>query len=479
MRAQTSTAAIPHRVLIPLIVACGLFMETLDNSAVATALPTIAADFHRDPLDLKFALTAYLLSLAVCIPASGWFADRLGSRNVFCAAMGTFALGSLLCGLSNSVPALVGSRVVQGMGGAMMVPVGRLVILRSVAKSERIGAMAWFTIPALFGPIIGAPLGGFITTFFNWRWIFWINVPIGLFGIAVASWHLPHIRGEVQSRFDLPGFTLTAFGLCALVAGVTSLGMHATPPLLSVGLTVAGIVAFAAYVVLSRAHANPFVDLRLFTIPSFRYAMAGASVFRFGLGAAPFLFPLLLQIGFGMTPLASGMITLTTAVGAIGMKFMVRQVLRYFGFRDLLIRNALLIGVITALPALFTTDTPVAVIVLLLLLLGFLRSLHFTSVNTLIFADVPGERMSRATSLASVAQQVSMSMGISFGALAIDVARHLRGAATLRLSDFSLAFVVVGGLSAASALVFARLSSHAGDDMAGRHGEAPPQAEET
>ena len=464
---------LPRRIFMPLIVACGLFMESLDTTAIATALPAIAAGLGRDPTELKLALTAYLLSLAVFIPASGWLADRFGARNVFSVAITLFAIGSLSCGFAQSLAHLICSRILQGVGGAMMVPVARLIILRSVQKSELLNSMAWFTVPALFGPIIGAPLSGFITTYFSWRWIFWINAPIGVLGLILATRYIPDIRGETQSRLDLRGFALTAVGLCGVITGITALGFHGIEPTLAVLLLVFGAASLVAYVMVSRGHPNPFLDLDLFRISSFRHAVLGAALVRAGVGATPFLFPLMLQTGLGMSPLASGLTTFTSAIGAITMKFTARPILRRLGFRRTLIGNSLLIGALTALAALFSTTTPLALISGLLLASGFFRSLQFTSINALTFADVPPARMSRATSISSVTQQVAISLGITIGALAVELSRRAHGDASPTMSNFVIAFPLVGAITAVSALVFLRLRPDAGDDVSGRQLRQP------
>ncbi|MEO8669493.1 MAG: MFS transporter, partial [Bauldia sp.] len=307
----------PPRILLPLIVACALFMENLDSTVISTALPAIAADFGESPIHLKLALTSYLLSIAVFIPASGWLSDRYGARNIFALAIVIFTAGSIFCGLSGSIGEIVAARVVQGIGGAMMVPVGRLVILRSVSKAELVGSLAWLTVPALIGPVVGPPVGGFITTYFQWRWIFWINVPIGMLGVVLAVLYIPNLREEMRVRFDVRGFLLSAFGLAGFMTGSTSLGLGLLPLPLVLSLLFGVALLLLAYIVHSRRVANPIIDLTLFALPTFRLSMMGALLFRLGIGATPFLLPLLLQIGFGMTPFQSGLITFASAVGAI------------------------------------------------------------------------------------------------------------------------------------------------------------------
>jgi EmrB/QacA subfamily drug resistance transporter len=462
----------PARILLPLIVACALFMENLDSTVLSTALPAIARDFGESPIQLKLALTSYLLSLAIFIPASGWFADRFGARAIFRLAILVFTVGSILCGLSTSIPEIVGARIVQGLGGAMMVPVGRLIILRSVSKAELVGSLAWLTVPALVGPVVGPPLGGFITTYFDWRWIFWINVPIGVLGIVLATLYIPNIREETNPRFDTFGFILSAVGLAAFMTGSTSLGLDLFPVPLVLALFLGGAALLALYVLHSRRRPDPILDLSLLAIPTFRLSMIGALLFRFGIGATPFLLPLLLQVGFGMTPFQSGTITFASAIGAIAMKFVAPPLLRRHGFRTILIVNTLIAGVAVALPAAFTPATPVSLMTGLLLVSGFFRSLQFTSVNALVFADVPAVRMSRATTLTSVAQQLSISLGISIGAIALELTVQASGG-TMTAASFAPAFIVVAVLSTLAVVPFLALERTAGDEMSGRRPLAP------
>ncbi|MFD1703541.1 DHA2 family efflux MFS transporter permease subunit [Methylopila henanensis] len=466
-------SSIPGRILVPLIVACALFMENLDSTVLATSLPAIARELNEDPIDLKLALTSYLLSLAVFIPVSGWLADRLGSRLVFRAAIAVFALGSMLAGLSSSMAEIVGARIVQGMGGAMMVPVGRLVILRTVPKSELVGALAWLTIPALIGPVLGPPLGGFITTYFSWRWIFWINLPIAALGLVLATLYIPDVRAEERTPFDSVGFVLSGFGLAAFVTGSTTLGLDVLPKPVVIAILVAGAASLTAYWFHARRVEHPILDLTLFRIPTFRVAILGGSLFRIGIGAAPFLLPLLLQLGFGLTAFQSGMLTFASALGALVMKFAAKPILQRFGFRATLAINAVVAAGFMTMPALFTPATPTLVMLAALLVGGFFRSLEFTAVNALGYADIPQERMSRATSLTSVAQQVSLSVGVSVAATILETVLALRGGTELIAADFPPAFVAIGLISAAAVLVFARLAPEAGDEVSGHRPPAP------
>lgn len=462
----------PDRILLPLIVACALFMENLDSTVLSTALPAIARDFGESPIHLKLALTSYLLAIAVFIPASGWLADRYGARAIFRLAIVTFTLGSICCGISSSIIEIVFARVLQGIGGAMMVPVGRLVILRSVPKHELVGSLAWLTIPALIGPVVGPPIGGFITTYFEWRWIFWINVPVGVLGLTLATLFIPDLREQHRPPFDVFGFTLSGLGLALFMTGSTTLGLDILPRPITLSFFFTGAALLVGYVFHSRRVADPIIDLSLFAIPTFTISMIGALLFRLGVGATPFLLPLLLQIGFGMSPFQSGMITFASAVGAIAMKFVAQPLLRRHGFRTILVVNAVVAGCFVAMPGTFTAATPVGLMTGLLLIGGFFRSLQFTSVNALSFADVPQRRMSRATTLTSVAQQLSLSLGISLGAITLETATRFSGG-VISADSFWPAFVLVGVLSALSGIAFALLPTNAGDEMSGRQPLAP------
>ncbi|MGC1347365.1 MAG: MFS transporter, partial [Methyloceanibacter sp.] len=294
------------RYFVTLIVAVALFMETMDSTVIATSLPAIARDLGEDPIALKLALTSYLLSLAVFIPLSGWAADRFGARTVFRAAIVVFTLGSAACGFAHSLFDFVLFRILQGIGGAMMVPVGRLVILRTVPKAELISALAWLTIPALMGPVIGPPLGGFITTFTSWRWIFWINIPIGILGVILATYYIQNFREEVLPPLDVKGFILSGIGLSGLAFGFTTIGQGLFPPAIVASLLAAGIIGCWLYVRHARTAAAPLLDLSLLQIDTFFASVAGGFIFRVGIGATPFLLPLLLQLGFGLTPFQSG-----------------------------------------------------------------------------------------------------------------------------------------------------------------------------
>jgi EmrB/QacA subfamily drug resistance transporter len=454
-------------MLIPLIVACGLFMENLDATVLSTSLPAIAIDLHVDPIALKLALTSYLLSLAVFVPISGWVADKYGARTVFMAAIAVFTCGSALCGLSHSLPEFVLYRIIQGLGGAMMVPVGRLVILRTVSKAEMISALAWLTIPALIGPVIGPPLGGFITTYFHWRWIFYVNIPIGVLGLFLSWKFITNVMEAHTPPLDKTGFALSGLGLSAFVFGLALLGENTGSLTTGFSLTAAGIAICAVYVWHAGRVPDPVIELRLLRIPTFRASVIGASFFRIGVGAIPFLLPLMLQLSFGLTPFASGTITFAAAAGAVIMKATAAPIIRLFGFRTVLIVNSLISAVFMGVNGLFTASTPHLLIVTALLVGGFFRSLEFTAINALAYADIEPHDMSRATSFASVAQQVSLSLGVAIGALILQTARGLRGEMNVTQADFALAFWIVAAIGAISAVSFLRLPEGAGAALSG------------
>ncbi|HML91841.1 DHA2 family efflux MFS transporter permease subunit [Methyloceanibacter sp.] len=456
------------RYYVTLIVAVALFMETMDSTIIATSLPAIAADLGEDPIALKLALTSYLLSLAVFIPISGWMADRFGARTVFRAAIVVFTLGSAACGFSTSLLDFILFRVVQGMGGAMMVPVGRLVILRSIPKSELISSLAWLTVPALMGPVIGPPLGGFITTMFSWRWIFWINIPVGLLGIYLATRFIENFKEEKVPALDLKGFFLSGIGLAGLAFGFTIVGQPLFPSWFVAGLLTVGAISCVLYVRHALKIPAPLLDLRLLKIPTFFANIAGGFLFRIGVGATPFLLPLYFQLGFGMTPLESGMLTFSIAVGAIVMKTTAAPILRQFGYRPILVWNAIIAGSFIMVCALFTEATPQVVILATLLVGGFFRSLEFTAINTIAYADIDGHEMSKATSFASVSQQISISAGVAVGALVLEMQRAGREGHEVLASDFHAAFLIVGAIAASSALVFMRLPKDAGASLSRR-----------
>ncbi|HLX38341.1 MAG TPA: MFS transporter, partial [Candidatus Binataceae bacterium] len=365
--------------LAPLIVGSALFMEMLDSTIISTALPVIAHSMHEDPIRLNMAITSYLLSLAVFIPISGWMADRFGARTVFRTAIVIFTIGSILCGVTQSLPQLVCARIAQGFGGAMMVPVGRLIVLRMVRKSELVTAMSYLTVPAILGPVVGPPLGGFIVTYYSWRWIFFLNVPIGILGFTLVTMFIDNIREEGVFPLDLLGFAMTGIGLAGVVFGFEMVGRGIIPAPMVIAIITGGVLFLGAYVVHARRIQYPIIDLKLIDIQTFASSTLGGGLFRMGIGALPFLLPMLLQLVFGLTPFESGMLTFTSAAGALFMKVTAVPVIRRFGFRSVLIGNGVIASMVLMSYALFRATTPHYIIILALLSGGFLRSLQFTA----------------------------------------------------------------------------------------------------
>nr|WP_041778672.1 DHA2 family efflux MFS transporter permease subunit [Beijerinckia indica] len=459
----------PRYLLVALIVACASFMENLDATVISTALPAIAADLHEDPIALKLAMTSYLLSLAVFIPISGWAADRFGARTIFCAAIVVFTLGSILCGFSGTLPELIGARIIQGLGGAMMVPVGRLVLLRSVERADLVRALSYLMVPALLGPVTGPIVGGFITTYFHWRWIFWINVPIGILGFTLAMIFIENIREDEAKPLDRSGFLLCGLGLGMLIFGFAGAGRGLVSPLAIALLAGCGGLCLTLYVRHAKRVAHPLIDLQLLAIPTFRASIVGGSLFRIGIGSLPFLLPLMLQIGFGMTPFQSGMVTFISSVGALLMKTTATPILRRFGFRFILIYDVILSAIILTSYGFFTVSTPMLAMMSLLLAGGFFRSLAFTSINAIAYADIDHDRMSQATSFASVAQQLSLSIGIAFAAGILQGLSFFQAEGDpFTLDNFKWGFIGVGLISAASVFVFRTLPQDAGAELASR-----------
>src|SRR5579864_2059372 len=454
--------------LIPLIVATALFMENMDSTVIATSLPAIAADIGTSPLALKLAITSYLLSLAVFIPASGWTADRFGARLVFSIAIGVFMVGSIGCALSSSVTDFVIARTLQGIGGAMMTPVGRLVLLRSIDKSALVNAMAWVTVPALIGPVIGPPLGGFITTYFSWHWIFLINIPIGFVGIVMALRYIDPIRGETNERFDLYGLVLAGVGLAGIAFGLSVAGLNLLPWPIVAALVAIGSISMTLYVRHARRMDSPVLDFALLRLPTMRASIIGGFMFRLGIGALPFLLPLLMQVGFGLSPFQSGLVTFASAVGAMGMKTLASRIIRTFGFRNMMTINAVVSSLFLGACALFTVTTPLLLIMIILVVGGFFRSLEFTAINTVAYAEVEPAQMSRATTLVSVNQQLAVSAGIAIGAFSVESTLWMRHMSELTADVFAPAFLVVAVISAMSTFLFWQMPDDAGHEISGR-----------
>ena len=439
----------------------------MDSTVITTSLPAIATDIGESPLALKLALTSYLVSLAVFIPISGWVADRYGSRSVFAAAIVVFMGGSLLCAASGTLTAFVISRFLQGIGGAMMVPVGRLVLMRAVPKRNYVAALNYLTIPALLGPVTGPALGGAITLYFHWRWIFLVNVPISILGLFLVLRHITNVREPDMPAFDLRGFALSSVGLSVLMLGFSALGGHLLPVTAAAACIVIGTMTLMAYGWHAHRTQHPVVDLRLLKLPTFRNGVLVGSVFRAGLGATPFLLPLLFQIGFGLNPLQSGILTCATAVGAMFMKTITVFILRRFGFRTVLSVNGVAASAIVVAFGLFTATTPHVVIAAVLLVSGCLRSLQFTALNAISFADIAPQNMSQAASVSSMAQRLSQSVGIAAGAYFLQLSSVVQNHATIVTADFWPAFLGIGLISVVAPLLHLRLPPEAGIEVSG------------
>ncbi len=453
--------------ITPIILAVALFMEMMDSTVIATSLPAIAADIGTEPIALKLAMTAYLVSLAIFIPLSGWMADRFGARRVFRVAIVVFMLGSLLCAISGSLIQFVGARFFQGMGGAMMTPLARLVLVRATPREQLVPAMAWLTIPALMGPVVGPPVGGFLTTFLSWHWIFLINIPIGTLGIVLATLYLPRIEPRPAGRLDWRGFFLIGTAFAGVIFGLSVVSLPVLPPAVGIMATLAGAAALAAYVRHSRRTENPLLDLRIFEDTMFRTAIIGGVLLRVGMGAMPFLFPLMLQLGFGMTPFETGLIMLFQAAAAVFAKFFASRLFATFGFRSLLMAMTMLSALLLAANGLFISTTPVWVMIAVMLSGGLVRSTFFTGINAMYFAEIPDELASQATALTSVATHLSFAIGVALAGGVLEVLTI--GGQDIGVPAFHTAFFIVAGISALSVIPFTFLSRDAGSSVSG-HG---------
>ena len=402
-----------------LLVAGAFFMEFLDGTVIATALPDMARDFGVTAVELNIGISAYLITLAVLIPASGWIADRFGARAIFTLALAIFTLASVFCGLSTEVHIFVAMRILQGGGGALMVPVGRLAVLRTTPKHQLIKAIATLTWPALVAPIIGPPLGGFITRYASWHWIFFINVPLGLAAIILSLRIIPDIRETERRSFDLSGFITTSVAMVSLVTAMERLGDRQPQIWPTLALAALGFGCLLYSIRHFRRAAAPMVRLDALQVPTFRVTMYGGSLFRASISAVPFLLPLLFQVGFGMDPFHSGLLVLAVFVGNLTIKPATTPLIRWLGFRRLLLINGALNVCSLLACALLTPQTPVWAIMLILYLGGVFRSIQFTGVSTLAFADVPAAQMSDANTLFSTASQLAVGLGITLGAIGI------------------------------------------------------------
>lgn len=453
-------------------------MEQMDATVIATSLPAIAADIGAEPISLKLALTSYFVSLAIFIPLSGWIADRFGAKNVFMVAIGVFVLGSIACAFSDSLLTFVLARFLQGIGGSMMTPVARLVLVRATPRNELVAAMAWLTMPALIGPLTGPPIGGFLTTYLSWHWIFWINVPIGILGIILVSRFLTDDTGRNERPMDFLGLVLSGIAFSGVIFGFSVISLPAIPTAAGWSAIVVGFVSGGLYLLHARRTKFPILDPSLFKMRVFRQAIVGASLFRIGIGAFPFLMPLMLQLSFGLTPLESGLITFVSALGAILSKFGAERLYAAVGFPRTLVFTCLIGCAFLAINGFFTPSTPHWVLMGALLVGGLTRSFFFTGVNALVFADIDEERASQATVINAVGQQLSVAAGVAVAGGVLEVSRNLHGGA-IALSDFHIAWFVVAAIAVISAIPFLRLPPDAGSAVSGHRIKPLPKPADT
>jgi EmrB/QacA subfamily drug resistance transporter len=458
--------------LVPWLVAVAFFMESLDTTILNTAVPTVAAALHIAPLSMKAVLTSYTISLAVFIPVSGWVADRFGTRRVFASAIGLFTLGSLLCGISGNIHLLVACRILQGCGGAMMVPVGRLTIVRTFAKSELIRAMSFVAIPALIGPMLGPLAGGLIVGYLHWRVIFFVNLPIGLFGLYMVYRHLPDFRTGVSDPLDLVGLILFGSGIAILsyileVFGETSLSIREVGGLLAISLSL-----LFGYVWHARTEAKPLLHLALFRLRTLRCGVVGGFVTRLGAGGMPFLLPLLYQVGLGYSAVQSGLLIMPQSVAAMSLKMTMPKILSRFGYRRVLLANTILLGMLIALFSTVGPHTSVLTIVAQAFCFGFLSSLQYTSMNTLVYSEVPPPETSQASTIASTMQQMALSFGVAAASLttALFIPNRFASDAVQMIHGTHEAFLVLGGTTVLSAVVFRELRASDGANVS-QHAE--------
>ena len=457
--------------LLPWLVAVAFFMQSLDTTILNTAVPAIARSMHVTPLDVKSVLASYTLSLAVFIPISGWMADRFGTRRVFAAAIGLFTLGSILCGLATRLEVLVACRVLQGMGGAMMMPVGRLTLARTYGKADLVRVMSFVAVPSLIGPMIGPVAGGLLVTYVDWRAVFYVNVPVGLVGFYFVGRYLPDFREEKNLPLDFVGLVLFGGGIALLSYVLEVFGDHTLPIMAVAGLAALSAALLASYGWRASRTAFPLLNLGLFRRRTFRAAVVGGFVTRLGLGGIPFLFPLLYQVGLGFTPVQSGLLVLPQAIASMGMKTMMPSILARLGYRTVLVGNTILVGLMIMSFATVGVDTPLWRIVAQAFVLGFFTSMQYTSMNTLVYADVEGRDTSAASTIAATGQQLAISFGVAgaalIAALFLPVDRHGNPAAIVH--GVQQAFLVLGLMTIASSAVFLELQGEDGAGLSQHH----------
>jgi EmrB/QacA subfamily drug resistance transporter len=455
---------------VTMLIAGAFFMENLDGTIIATALPQMARSFHAGAVKLNVGMTAYLLTLAVFIPISGWVADRFGSRSVFAAAIATFTIASLFCGMSHTLTQFTFMRILQGVGGAMMVPVGRLIVLRSTPKERLTQAIAYITWPGLTAFVIGPPLGGFITTYASWHWIFFLNLPLGVIALVLALLWIENVRTDEKHPFDWITFLLGGFASTGSVYAMEKLSGEGVHWHLPVTILVLSIVSGIVTVIVARRRpATSLIDIEALRLKTYSLSVYGASAFRVAVSVLPFLLPLMFQIAFGLNAFQSGLYLLALFAGDLSMKAFVIQVLRRFGFRRILIVNGVITAGSMALCATLTPATPIIVILIILAFHGACRSLEFTCMTTLAYTEIPSRKMSRANGFLSAVMQLSMGLGIAVGAIVLRLVAHAHGhsAAVPQLRDFHLAILIMAILSLGPVLDSLGLSPDAGAATSG------------
>ena len=465
--APPAAAGTSVKRLLPWLVAVAFFMESVDTTILNTAVPAIAKALAVAPLSMKAVLSSYTLSLALFIPISGWMADRFGTRRVFSSAIGLFTLGSFLCGISSNIHVLVACRILQGFGGAMMMPVGRLTMVRTFARSELIRAMSFVAIPGLIGPMLGPIAGGLIVGYFHWRVIFFVNLPIGLLGLYLVYRHLPDYREEHSHPLDFIGLILFGCGIALLSYVLEIFGEHTLSGRAMLGLLLVSAASLTAYGLRATQTKFPLLRLALFRIRTFRASVSGSFFTRLGIGGIPFLFPLLYQVGLGFTPIQSGLLMMPQALAAMSLKMTMPGILRHFGYRTVLVSNTIILGLLIVLFATIGAGTPVWLIVAQVFVFGFFTSLQYTSMNTLAYADVTETQASSASTIASAMQQMSISFGVATASLATAffIPNRFSSSAPEMIHGVHKAFLVLGGLTVLSAIVFRELKSDDGDSI--------------
>jgi EmrB/QacA subfamily drug resistance transporter len=460
----------PFSSLVPAIIGAALMMQTLNATVLSNALPTMARSLREDPVHLNTAITVYLLASAVFLPISGWAADRFGAKKVFLFAIVGYASACAGCGLAENLPQLLLARFCAGAAGAMMGPVGRLVLLRSTPKHDLVRAMSVLTMPALLGPVLGPPIGGFIVTYGSWRWIFFLNLPIALLGVVLVTRFIPNVREEGVRPLDWVGLVLTGVGMAGVVYGFENLGRSALPGWMVAAMMAGGAACLAAYVWHARRVENAILDLSLLKIRTFTASVVGGAFMRMGMGATPFMLALLLQVAFGLSALQAGMMTFASAAAALVMKTCAPPILARFGFKRTLSVNAVIVAGTFMAYGLFNPATPHWLIYVVLLTGGFFRSLQFTSLNGIAFADVDSAGMSRASTMSTMGQQLAQSIGIGLSATLLRLIMAQAHTRHLTAATITPAFVVIGFIALISALFFISLPANAGAELHGVRG---------